>query len=106
MKLICTVWYVKRDGTEWDEVLCPTFGAPKMGGTSCSTGRILGEFSFCLTPWNDSFYISGIQNYNLYVFFFFLLVSIKGYFCSVSVPSRSVPSRFVPSRPICIPNDT
>ncbi|CAN6545259.1 unnamed protein product [Malus baccata var. baccata] len=36
------VWYVGRDGTERDEAFPPAFGAPKMGGTGCSTGQILG----------------------------------------------------------------
>ncbi|RXH67367.1 hypothetical protein DVH24_027514 [Malus domestica] len=34
-----------------------TFGAPKTGGKRCSTGRVLGEFWFRLTPWNDLFHI-------------------------------------------------
>ncbi|CAN6698049.1 unnamed protein product [Malus baccata var. baccata] len=72
-----TVWYVGRDGTEWDEAFRPTFGAPKIGGTRYSTGRILGEFSFRPTPWNDSFHIRGTQTYNISVSFFFLLVSIR-----------------------------
>ncbi|KAM1079972.1 hypothetical protein ACFX2B_014475 [Malus domestica] len=80
-----------RDGTEWDEAYRSTFDAPKTSGTPCSTGQVLGEFSFHLTPWNDSFHICGIQNYNLSVSFFFLLVSIQGHLCSLSVPSRPVP---------------
>ncbi|RXI05333.1 hypothetical protein DVH24_006590 [Malus domestica] len=102
-----TVWYVGRDGTEWDEAFRHTFGAPKTGGTRCSTGRILGEFSFCLTlPRNDSFHICGTQNYNLSVSFLFLLVSIRGHLYSISVPSHPVLSHPVPFRFIRIPNDT
>ncbi|KAM2743296.1 hypothetical protein EV2_031650 [Malus domestica] len=56
--------------------------------------------------WNDSFYICGTQNYNLSVSFFFLLVSIRGHLCSLSVLSCPILSRSIPSRPICIPNDT
>ncbi|CAN6703847.1 unnamed protein product [Malus baccata var. baccata] len=97
---VCTVWYVRRDGIEWDETFCLTFGVPKTG-MRCFTGRVLGEFSFHLTPWNDSFHIHGTQNYNISVSFFFLLVSIRGHLCSLSVPSRPVSSR-----PTCIPNDT
>ncbi|CAN6707271.1 unnamed protein product [Malus baccata var. baccata] len=106
MKIIDKVWYVGWDGTEWDEEFRPTFGAPKTGGMRCSTRRILGEFSFRLTPWNNSFHIRGTQNYNLSVFFFFLLVSIQRHICSLSVPSRHVPSHSFSSRPVCIPNDT
>ncbi|RXH79642.1 hypothetical protein DVH24_040789 [Malus domestica] len=67
-----------------------------MGGTCCSTGRILGEFSFCPTPWNDSFHIRGTQNYNISVSFF-LLVSIQRHLYSLSIMSRLVPSHSVPS---------
>ncbi|RXI01862.1 hypothetical protein DVH24_015211 [Malus domestica] len=42
---------------KWDAAFRSMFGAPKTGGTRCSTERILGEFSFCLTPWNDSFHM-------------------------------------------------
>ncbi|RXH80202.1 hypothetical protein DVH24_041349 [Malus domestica] len=106
MRVLSTVWYVGWDGAEWDEAFCPTFGAPKTGGMRCSTGRILSEFSFRLTSWNDSFHIHGTQNYNFSVSFFFLLVSIQGHLCSLSVPSRLVPSHSIMSRPVCIPNDT
>ena len=44
------VWYVGRDGTERDEAFRPAFGAPKMGGTRCSTGQILGVFASHLPP--------------------------------------------------------
>ncbi|RXH76804.1 hypothetical protein DVH24_019692 [Malus domestica] len=76
------------DGTEWDEAFRSTFGAPKTGGTRFSTGQIFGEFPFRHTLWNDSFHICGTQNYNLSVSFFFLLVSIRGHLCSLSVLSH------------------
>jgi len=44
------VWYVGRDGTERDEAFRPAFGTPKMGGTGCSTGQILGVFASHLPP--------------------------------------------------------
>ncbi|RXH91536.1 hypothetical protein DVH24_020559 [Malus domestica] len=77
-----------HDEMEWDEVFRLTFDVPKKGGTRCSTRRILDEFSFCLTPWNDSFHIRVTQNHNISVSFFFLLVSIQEHLCSVSVPSH------------------
>ncbi|KAM1519352.1 hypothetical protein PS1_022595 [Malus domestica] len=51
-----------KDRTEWDETFLPTFGAQKTDGTHCSTGQVLGEFSFCLSllerlvppPWNTN----------------------------------------------------
>ncbi|RXH69307.1 hypothetical protein DVH24_037091 [Malus domestica] len=75
------VWYVGRDGTERDEAFRPAFGAPKMGGTGCSTGQILGVFASHLPPWNGF------------------------------VPHKYTPCLFqklhlysVPSRPVCVPN--
>ncbi|CAN6702911.1 unnamed protein product [Malus baccata var. baccata] len=105
-KIKRSVWYVGCDGTEWDEAFRLTFGAPKTGETRCFTGRILGEFSLCLTPWNDSFHICGTQNYNLFVSFFFLLVSTRGHPCFLFVPSRPVSFSFISSYLVCIPNDT
>ncbi|RXH70803.1 hypothetical protein DVH24_015425 [Malus domestica] len=96
-------WYVGQDGTEFDEAFRPTFGALKTGGMRCSLRRNLDEFLFHLTPWNDLFHIRGTQNYNLNVSFFFLIVSIRGHLCSLSVPSRPVPSGPVPSAYQTIP---
>ena len=45
-----TVWYVGRDGTQWDEAFRPTFGVPKNRGTGCPMGRNLVDFSFHLSP--------------------------------------------------------
>ncbi|KAM2058418.1 hypothetical protein ACFX16_030998 [Malus domestica] len=64
------------------------------------------NFHSASPSWNDSFHIRGTQNYNLFVSFFFLLVSIRRHLCSLFVPSRAVLSRSISSRPICIPNDT
>ncbi|RXH70146.1 hypothetical protein DVH24_007402 [Malus domestica] len=50
------VWYAGRDGTERDEAFRPAFGAPKMGGTGCSTGQILGVFAFHLPPGTGLFH--------------------------------------------------
>ncbi|KAM2143280.1 hypothetical protein ACFX1R_047099 [Malus domestica] len=89
------VWYVGRDGTERDEAFRPAFGAPKMGGTGCSTGQILSVFSFHLPPWNG--FVPRLWNAMFYHFetniphvFFF-----KNY---TFVPSRPVPFRSVPFR--------
>ncbi|RXH83019.1 hypothetical protein DVH24_003517 [Malus domestica] len=90
------VWYVGWDKIKWDKMFRFMFDAPKTGGTRCSTGRILGEFLFRLTPWNDSFHICGTQNYNLSISFF-LLVSILGHLYSLSVLSRPILFRPVPS---------
>ncbi|RXH79650.1 hypothetical protein DVH24_040797 [Malus domestica] len=89
---------VSKDRTEWDEVFRPTFSAPKKGGTRCSTGRNLGEFSFRLTPWNDSFYIRGTQNYNISVSFFFLFVSVM----SRPVPSHLHTKRYLKDKDLRI----
>ncbi|RXH73711.1 hypothetical protein DVH24_016533 [Malus domestica] len=84
MTLGC-VWYVGRDGTERDETFRPAFGAPKMGGTGCSTGQILSVFAFHLPPG------TGLFHTNIpHVFF-------KNY---TFVPSRPVPFRPVPSRSV------
>ncbi|KAM2377632.1 hypothetical protein ACFX1X_044204 [Malus domestica] len=67
-----------RDGTERDEAFRPTFGEPKTSGTRCSTGQVLDDFLFHLSPRTNSFHIRGTQNYNVFVSFF-LLTSIRGH---------------------------
>ncbi|RXH77504.1 hypothetical protein DVH24_023778, partial [Malus domestica] len=83
LRTLGIVWYVGRDGIEWDETFRLMF--------------VLGKFSFCLNSWNDSFHIRGIQNYNISVSFLFLFVSIRGHLCFLFIPSCPVPSHFVPS---------
>ncbi|RXH94580.1 hypothetical protein DVH24_024264 [Malus domestica] len=90
------VWYVGRDGTERDEAFRPAFGAPKMGGTGCSTGQILSVFEFHLPPWNG--FVPRLWNAMFYHFKTNIPhVFFKNY---TFVPSRPVPFRPVPSRPV------
>ncbi|RXH72801.1 hypothetical protein DVH24_012485 [Malus domestica] len=77
-----------------DETFCPTFVSSKTGGTRYSTGRILGEFSFRLTPGTT------------------LSTSVEHKIITSPSPSSSslFPSEGIfapcPSCPVCIPNDT
>ncbi|RXH75224.1 hypothetical protein DVH24_029945 [Malus domestica] len=90
------VWYVGRDGTERDEAFRPAFGAPKMGGTGCSTGQILSVFAFHLPPWNG--FVPRLWNAMFYHFKTNIPhVFFKNY---TFVPSRLVPFRPVPFRPV------
>ncbi|RXH77552.1 hypothetical protein DVH24_023826 [Malus domestica] len=88
-----TVWYVGKDGTEWDEVFRPTFGTFTRVEHAVQRDEFWVNFRSTSPPWNDSFHIHGTQNYNLSVSFFFFLVSIRGHLYSLSIPSRPVSSR-------------
>ncbi|RXH89840.1 hypothetical protein DVH24_032197 [Malus domestica] len=99
------VWYVGRDGTERDEAFRPAFGAPKMGGTGCSTGQILSVFAFHLPPGTGLFHVCGTQCFTIlrqiYPMSFSKITQIYPMSFSKITPSfRPVPSRPVPFRPV------
>ncbi|RXI01133.1 hypothetical protein DVH24_001367 [Malus domestica] len=106
--LLGCVWYVGWDGTERDKAFRPAFGKPKMGGTGCSTGQILGVFASHLPPGTGLFHVCGTHCFTIlrqiYPMYFSKITPSFRPVPSRSVPSRPVPSRPVPFRPVCVPN--
>ncbi|RXH73723.1 hypothetical protein DVH24_016545 [Malus domestica] len=93
-----TVWYVRRDRTEWDEAFRPTFGAPKTGTNFGSASPLV---TTCSTSMEHKIITSQSPSSSLF--------PSEGIFAPSPfhlVPSRPVPFRSVPSHPVCIPNDT
>ncbi|RXH88201.1 hypothetical protein DVH24_042272 [Malus domestica] len=74
-------------GTGRDEAFRPAFGAPKMGGTGCSTGQILGVFASHLPPGTGLFHVCGTQCFTI------LRQIYPMSFSKITPSFRPVPSR-------------
>ncbi|RXH72131.1 hypothetical protein DVH24_033669 [Malus domestica] len=82
------IWYAGRDLTERDEAFRSAFGAPKIGGTGCSTGQILGVFAFHLPPWNGQIYLMSFSKIT------HSFRPVPSAYQTHPVPSRPVPSAY------------
>ena len=94
-----------RDGTEWDELFHPTFGAPKNCGTGCPMGQNLADFLFHLFPLErpvpplpHGTTRSTFVEHKFITFYDKISPYLFQYLHH--------PFRPVPSRPVCIPNGT